>query len=211
MNPDNDYWDNLMVDDKTAANYMHSYGEGPGCETRMIISSFINDGESVLDVGCGPAWNFDHFEEYGPAIDYIGVDLSPRFVKVANERLKVKYGVTPISLGDCRDVGFPNDFFDVVLLQDILEHTNSYKKPLEEALRLARKRVIVCFWRTMDGVITKVNDDTDKGTNGYGADINKDEWETWLDSIGHTWLYTETSTRANRPHTYYIIDKEEPR
>lgn len=223
MNPDMDYWDNLMGDDEGASNYMFAYGEGPGCETRMIISSLINDGESVLDAGCGPGWNFDHFREFGPRIGkYKGIDLSPRFIRVANKRFYEKYGHskqkismeqvfldTPFKVGDIRHLLYKNKSWDVVLLQDVLEHTNGYEKPVLEALRVAKKRVIVVFWRQMDGVTTKTNDDTDKGTNGYGSDYNKDEWEEWLDTLGYLWLTTETSPEANRHHTYYIIDKLE--
>lgn len=211
MDVTQDYWDNLMKDDDTAAHYMESYGEGPGCETRKIIGSFINDGESVLDVGCGPGWNFDHFKEYGPNVLYSGSDLSPRFVRVANKRIQEKYGESPIILADMRELPFKDNQFDVVLLQDVLEHTNGYEKPVREALRVARKRVIVCFWRTMKDVVTKTNDDRDKGTNGYGSDYNLDEWEEFVDSLGYMWLTTETSPQANRQHTYYIIDKEEPK
>ena len=211
MSLDNNYWTNLMGTDENAGDYMYTYGEGPGCETRMIIGSFINEGESVLDSGCGPAWNYDHFKEYGPDVHYVGIDLSPRFVRVANRRIHEKYGRTPIQLGDVRDLRFPKDDFDVVILQDILEHTNTYEKPVTEALRVAKKRVIVCFWRDMENVVTKVNDDTDKGTDGYGADINKNDWEDFLDSLKLFWIHTETSPKANRQHTYYIIDKEEPK
>lgn len=206
MNKDENYWDNLMGTDESAANYMYSYGEGPGCETRMIIGEFINDGESVLDVGCGPGWNWDHFMQYGPKIKaYVGLDLSPRFVKVANKRTELDL----FKVGDARKLRQGNESFDVVILQDILEHTNTFKEPVTEALRVAKKRVIVCFWRTMEGVVTKVNDDRDKGTDGYGADINKDDWEDFLDELGYFWVTTETSPKANRQHTYYVIDKKE--
>jgi SAM-dependent methyltransferase len=206
--PTQDYWDNLMCTDEGAASYMETYGEGIDTETRRIIGSFINDGEYVLDVGCGPAWNYDHFAEYGPKVIYTGCDLSPRFVRVANKRIKEKYGNEPICIQDCRDLGYPDGSFDVVILQDVLEHTNGYEKPVYEALRVSRKRIIICFWRTMENVVTKTNDDTDKGTNGYGSDYNLDEWLDFLNSLDYPYLTTETSPQANRQHWYYIINKE---
>lgn len=209
MNPKNDYWSNLMETDEGAAHYMESYGEGIGTETRDIIGAFINDDETVLDIGCGPGWNFDHFQEKGPKCFYTGIDLSPRFVRVASKRVLEKYGVGDVfKVGDCRDLKFTDKLFDVCILQDVLEHTNGYEKPVHEALRVAKKRVIVCFWRNMENVQTKTNDDTDKGTNGYGSDYNKAEWEKFLDDLGYEWFKTETSPEANRQHTYYILDKE---
>lgn len=204
MNLQDNYWDNLMETDESAAQYMYSYGEGPGCETRMMIGQFINDGESVLDLGCGPAWNYDHFKEYGPIVTYKATDLSPRFVRVA----KARHPEMNIEVGDIRSVMEDDDSFDVVLLQDVLEHTNGYEKPVSEALRVARKRVVVCFWRTMENVVTKTNDDRDKGTDGYGSDYNKQEWEDFLNTLPYVWFDAVTSSKANRPHTYYIIDKE---
>jgi ubiquinone/menaquinone biosynthesis C-methylase UbiE len=204
MNPKNDYWDNLMGDDETASNFMYAYGEGPGCETRMMVGEFIADGESVLDAGCGPGWNYDHFKEYGPPVSYKAFDLSPRFVRVAKKRQPDMN----IEVGDVRDIKEDDGSFDVVILQDVLEHTNGYEKPVLEALRVARKRVIVVFWRRMESIVTKTNDDTDKGTNGYGSDYNKDEWENFLNTLPYVWFDAVTSEKANRKHWYYIIDKE---
>jgi SAM-dependent methyltransferase len=118
------FWDNLMGTDEHAANYMATYGEGPGFETRHTVGSFINDGESVLDVGCGPGWNYDHFQKYGPKVFYAGEDYSERFVRVANFRNPDVYQV-----GDCRQLNHRDESVDVVILQDCLEHTNGYAYP----------------------------------------------------------------------------------
>lgn len=203
---DTNYWDNLMGTDEGAANYMQSYGEGPGCETRLVVGSFINDGETVLDVGCGPGWNLDHFQQYGPNIrGYRGLDYSERFVRVANARhtQNPRYRV-----GDARDLKEPDKSWDVVILQDILEHTNGYVKPIEEALRVARRRVIISFWRMHDNQTEdKINDD---GDDGYGADYNPIKFREYLDSLDLHWVETETSPQANRWHIFFIIDKEAP-
>lgn len=208
------YWDNLTGSDESAGEYMLSYGEGPGSETRHIIGEFINNGESVLDVGCGPGHNMDHFAQYGPALSgYKGVDYSIRFVRAANKRLKANLDenfstmvVEPFELQDCRQLKEDSGSHDVVILQDCLEHTNGYEKPLAEALRVARKRVIVTFWHLTE------NDDhiNDDGDDGYGAWYSRPKWEAYLDELGVHWLKTETSPKANRHHDYYIIDKEAP-
>src|SRR3990167_6330782 len=111
------FWDKLSATDEGAAVYMSTYGDGPG-------------------------WNYDHFKEHGPEVDYKGLDYSERFVRVANQRNPGKYEV-----GDVRKVNELDESWDVVILQDVLEHTNGYKKPIKEALRVARKRVIISFWR----------------------------------------------------------------
>lgn len=202
------FWDELMGDDEGASRYMESYGEGPGCDTRKIIGSFINDGESVLDVGCGPGWNLDHFKEYGPDVTYRGEDYSTRFVRVSNKRAVEKYGQKHFFLGDCRKLEHPNNAFDVVILQDVLEHTNGYKGPLNEALRVAKKRVIISFWKAFRdaGTGDQINDD---GKDGYGATYEQKSLEEFLDSLKVHWMYDETDETANRQHYFYILDKEE--
>jgi ubiquinone/menaquinone biosynthesis C-methylase UbiE len=41
------------------------------------------------------------------------------------------------------------DEYDVVIMQDALEHTNGYEKPVREALRVAKKRAIFTFWHLL--------------------------------------------------------------
>lgn len=200
-----------MATDEGAAQYMDTYGEGPGTETRKIIGEFINDDESVLDVGCGPGWNMDHFEQCGPQVrKYKGVDYSERFVRVANARRREnRFPVEtylPFELQDCRDLKEPKKSWDVVVVQDCLEHTNGYKKPVMEALRVARRRVIIVFWRTFN---TSGQDDiNDDGDDGYGATYDEGMWRDFLNSLPYVYFETETSPQANRWHKYFVIDKE---
>lgn len=195
------FWDKLMADDLHAAEYMRTYGEGPGFETRHTVGSFINDGESVLDVGCGPGWNYDHFKEHGPKISkYLGLDYSRRFIRVANDRHPGKY-----SVGDCRSINELNRSWDVVILQDCLEHTNGYEKPVHEALRVAKRRVIISFWHLTEDD-DHINDD---GDDGYGAWYSRPKWEAYLNKIGHPWSHHKISPK-DKSHAwdFYVIDKE---
>lgn len=199
------FWDNLLEDDEHAASYMMTYGEGPGCRTRVFLGNFINEGETVLDVGCGPGWNLDHFMQYGPAIsNYKGLDYSERFVRVANERAMQLAGTSsgPFELGDVRDIQEPDKSWDVVIMQDVLEHTNGYEGPVKEALRVARKRVIIAFWHLTE------NDDhiNDDGNDGWGAWYSTPKWETFLDSLNIHWMHDQITD--NKPRDFYIIDLE---
>lgn len=215
---DTNYWSQLMGTDENAAHYMESYGEGAGSGTRHLIGTFINDDEEVLDIGCGPAWNFDHFMKYGPKIHgYQGYDYSERFVRTANQRINKEYPNSAtgavntdtsgyVMLGDCRDIEEPDESWDVVILQDVLEHTNGYEKPVSEALRVAKKRVIVVFWRMVKTKEqTYLNDD---GNDGYGAAYDQPTWEMFLDSLPYPWLADELFEAANRKHWLYVIVKD---
>jgi ubiquinone/menaquinone biosynthesis C-methylase UbiE len=204
------FWDKLMESDEGAASYMTSYGEGPGCETRMTISSFINDNETVLDVGCGPGINLEHFLQYGPKIlNYKGVDYSPRFIRVCQKKYDSR---RVFEVQDARHLEEPDESWDVVILQDVLDHTPGYEKPVTEAIRVANKRVIISFWR---GVMTDDFEDRnedvirDDGNDGWTGEYSRKNWEKWLDSLGYFWHETQSSPKANRWHRFYVIDKKE--
>lgn len=210
--PDN-YWDKLMNDDDHAAEYMATYGEGPGFETRHTLGSFINHGESVLDVGCGPGWNMDHFAQYGPALSvYKGVDYSQRFVRVANARRNAKddqnfttIQLLPFEVQDCRALKEDTGSWDVVVVQDCLEHVNGFETPIREALRVARKRVIITFWHLTE------NDDhiNDDGDDGWGAWYSRPSVEKFLDETGVNWLHHDIEPKGrNHKWDFYILDKE---
>jgi ubiquinone/menaquinone biosynthesis C-methylase UbiE len=199
------FWDTLMGSDDGASQYMLTYGEGPGSETRHIIGGFINEGETILDVGCGPGWNLDHFQQYGPKVGgYRGLDYSERFVRVANQRHPVN---RRFRIGDCRKLKEPKNSWDVVILQDVLEHTNGYEGPIREAIRVARKRVIISFWHLVDDDNEHINDD---GNDGYGAWYDGTVFKKFLDSSNLHWMETESSPEANRQHRFFIIDKVAP-
>lgn len=198
------FWDSLIGSPESASVYMESYGEGVGSDTRITLSGFINEGESVLDVGCGPGWNLEHFKKFGPKIgDYKGIDYSEYMIIGALS----KYPDANFEVGDCRKLEETDASWDVVILQDVLEHTNGYEKPVKEALRVASKRVIVTFWHLMEND-EHINDD---GNDGWGAWYERGKWEKFLDTLGYTWLHTESAPEANRQHDFFFIDKEEPR
>lgn len=205
------FWNKLMGSVEEAGNYMLSYGEGPGAENRVALSRFVTEEDSVLDVGCGPGWNMEHFYEYEPRVRrYKGVDYASYFVEAANERRKQKQIPTeyalPFELQDCRDLKEPDGSWDVVIIQDCLEHTNGYEKPMSEALRVARKRVIVAFWHLMDkDEDNAINDD---GDDGYGAWYSGSKWERYLDKLGYKWLHYQIIDHQDKARDFYVIDKE---
>ena len=197
------YWDKLLGDDEHAATYMSTYGEGVGSPLRYLIGKYLKPGEWVLDSGCGPGHNFDHFLAYGPSVIYRGEDYSKRFVRVTSERVKP---MKIFSVGDVRKLKHEDKSFDVVIMQDVLEHTNGYERPVSEALRVARRACIFSFWHLMDkDEDNPVNDD---GDDGWGAWYSKPKWEKYLDSLGYEWEH-ERIPRKDAFHDLYVVYKEQ--
>lgn len=197
---DSKYWEDFFTDE-SAATYMADYGEGIGSPLRHKIGSLLKQEERVLDVGCGPGWNFDHFLKHGPSVYYRGTDYSERFIRVANQRT----GINIFKVGDVRHIEEPDGSFDVVIMQDCLEHTDGYEKPLQEALRVATKRVVITFWHLQDEDDPHINVD---GGDTFGAWYDKREWENHLISLNLNWYHEEMPRKQqDTKWDIYVIDK----
>jgi SAM-dependent methyltransferase len=91
----------------------------------LIVSLVGPQNESVLDIGCRGRELRDHLP---PGVAYIGMDLEAPadIIASAEERLP-----------------FEDDSFDSVVLADVLEHLNDPHAAFDEAMRVARKSVVV--------------------------------------------------------------------
>jgi len=108
------------------------------------LKKYINDGEKILDLGCGNGRLSEIFS--GKNIDYTGVDFSERLVEIA----KSKYGDF-FRVADILNLPFSNQNFDSVWSIAVLHHIPSIelrKRVLSEIKRVLRPngRVIATCW-----------------------------------------------------------------
>jgi SAM-dependent methyltransferase len=104
-----------------------------GDADRVFVSQYVQPrpGDRILDIGCGPADILRHM----PAVDYLGFDSDPRFVKAA----RTKYGLR----GEfwCQRVGSEAinvaEAFDIGLAVAILHHLSDQEA--YSLLEFARK------------------------------------------------------------------------
>jgi SAM-dependent methyltransferase len=144
-----------------------------------IISKHLNDGEKILDIGCGDG-KIDWYTMQKKNVDISGVDVLVR-------------GTTYIPVQEYDGVRLPfvdNDF-DVVLFVDVLHHIDNPLGILQEAKRVAKSIIIkdhLCegafaysTLKFMDYV----------GNAHYGVRLpynylNKTEWDTLFHKVGLT-------------------------
>ncbi len=97
---------------------------------RVILSRAGQTGR-VLDVGCATGNLLNALRGHGWEV--YGVELNARAAAYARERLGL-----PVFTGDLMGVHFPDGWFDMVILWDVLEHLHDPKGVLQEAARVTR-------------------------------------------------------------------------
>jgi ubiquinone/menaquinone biosynthesis C-methylase UbiE len=109
---------------------------------RRLILGFVDDGESLLDVGCSSGGTYDFLKKKNRNISYQGVDYCEKFIEDNRKR----YPEKDWAVEDARNLPYADKSFDVVCLYDVLDSMPGWQQALDEAIRIARKRVIVIMW-----------------------------------------------------------------
>src|SRR3989344_8442474 len=129
------------------------------------LSEYWQDGDSVLDLGCGNGRFYDLVCQPGKNIKYFGVDKSERLIAIAKQR----YPLAQFVLNDGLDLPFGDNFFDKVLCVSVLHHLPGYdlrREFLRQALRVLKRGGIL--------VLTT-----------WHAAMGKERWRSFLK---YTWL-----------------------
>lgn len=104
----------------------------------------LAEGDRVLEIGCGVGTVTELVADaLGPGGHLLGVDLSPRSIAAARERLDGREGVE-LRAGDVLEMDLDGPF-DVVVLPDVIEHI-----PLDLHPRLFRR---VAEWVDAEGFV----------------------------------------------------------
>jgi len=140
----NAYWEALPSN--YLETFMHAGEVGPVHPSRRFAAELVGDGESVLDVGCGPGANYEVLDDLGRASSYVGVDASERAVDVARAR----YPRGDFRVVDAARVTetLGRRSFDVVLVRHLLEHLPDFEPVLGEAVLAARRLAVFVFFLT---------------------------------------------------------------
>lgn len=100
-----------------------------------------NKYKSILDCGAGVFSEYFGFRNDKYDIAYEATEITEKFIRYGRENnIKVKN----LNI-DCMD--FSNNSFDCVLCYDVLNHQTDYKKGVMELIRVAKKEVIISFFK----------------------------------------------------------------
>ena len=102
--------------------------------SKVIKEAKIRTGR-LLDVGCGSGNRLNIFRESG--FETYGVEIS-QYAEYARDRLGLK-----VTQGDLFDAQFPDAFFDIITLHNVLEHTHDPQSVIKELHRILKEDGII--------------------------------------------------------------------
>jgi len=115
------------------------------------FSSFIKDGQNILDWGCGNGRMV--FCLQGKKVKYYGLDQSAELIKIAKKKFapQVKSGVAKFICTASRDKKFPSEFFDLVFIIAALFHLPDEESRLELLQKVYKEmkiggKLVVMVW-----------------------------------------------------------------
>jgi len=96
---------------------------------------------SVLDVGAGCCSEYYGFKNDNYEISYTATDITPKYVEYSRNN-----GID-IVLADMECIPFDDESFDCCMCSDVMNHQIDYRKSIIELLRVAKKEVIITFFK----------------------------------------------------------------
>lgn len=100
--------------------------------SQLLKSYVVNKGKplKILDIGCGAGKNLESLSRFG---ETFGIDNSPEAIKFCKKRKLANQ----VYLRNSDNTKFPNNYFDIVVLLDVLEHVDE-KPTLVEINRILK-------------------------------------------------------------------------
>ncbi len=117
---------------QTSLELEERVGERRSRQFRCFLDLLPERPGRLLDVGCGYGFFLKMAEERG--WEAVGVDLDPKSIAYAKERLRVD-----ALQGDLRDFHFPEGSFDLVTLWNVLEYDPDPLELLRQLRRVLRE------------------------------------------------------------------------
>ena len=117
----------------------------PWKEMEFLGKDFLENGDKVLDLGCGSGRFSETMEEKN--IEYVGTDNSEKFIEIAKKR----YPNLKFLLAEAKNLPFPENYFDKVYAIALFHHLPSKEyriQVLKEIKRVLKKEglLILTVW-----------------------------------------------------------------
>lgn len=127
-------------------SYVYTFGKKlSGClatqrTAKIILAKNPFLGKSVLDIGCGDGFFSRLFYDRGKPAKWTGIDKLAGPIKLAQKTKKNR--VINYIVGDAHKLPWPDNYFNLALIQSTLHHDNNPKGIIKEAFRVAQEVLI---------------------------------------------------------------------
>ena len=98
-----------------------------------IVKSVFSRNKRILDAGCGEGHLLQRLHNFKDN-EYYGIDVTP----IAIEHAKLRCPFAKIKTGNLLETGYDDNFFDVVICTEVLEHIPQFKLVLREFKRIVK-------------------------------------------------------------------------
>lgn len=134
-----------MAENTSLYDAIHRHQQYPDLEAQYLdsdfqrrrismVAAYIKPGERVLDVGC----NSGYFVKFCPkGCEVHGIDTTESVIPRAKELL------ASAQVASAEAIPFPDKFFDVVVLSEVLEHVYDADVVMKELVRVARRAIVI--------------------------------------------------------------------
>lgn len=169
---------------------------------RKWLLDVIPDNESILDIGCGPGQVSEIFRLAGRKNNYLGVDNDPNSIELA----KSLFPQANFEPHDANFLPYKDGSFDNCILFTVIESMFDFRKAVEEAARVAGKRVIITtFIPLSDG--PDYNRHVMNNLGDYVVSINKKRFLDHINSLGKVTSGT-LDLEGKTQYWWWVIDKK---
>ena len=114
----------------------------------LPLAEYTEDGDKVLDAGCGNGQVFHIFKDKD--VDYFGIDTSVEMIKLCRERFK-DFPRAQFEVGDLLNINFPDNSFNAVYCIASMHHIPSNElriRTISELYRVLKPegKLIISNW-----------------------------------------------------------------
>lgn len=128
------YWDHVAE-----GNGNYYWGDFDN-KARQLLIKLIENGESVLDVGCGTGFAYELIKRSGKQISYQGFDYSEKMIEHCHKRYpEASFIVKRVE----QLTDYPDNSFDTVYSRHGIESYKDWAEAVKQMFRVARKQVII--------------------------------------------------------------------
>jgi ubiquinone/menaquinone biosynthesis C-methylase UbiE len=104
-----------------------------------LVGLIPKESKNILEIGCGDGYLLCLSNQRCPSSRIYGIDMNDVGIGLARQEFKNRSVDADLKIGSAYSIDYPDNFFDVVIMADVIEHLEDRNKSLSEAKRVLAK------------------------------------------------------------------------